>query len=525
MKRSLMHHAKILVVEDEQLVALDIATRLAPLGYSVITAQTGEEAIAAAASERPDLVLMDIRLNDGTDGIEAAMRIRATQDIPIIYLTAYADEATIARAKESEPYGYLLKPFAPRELKATIEMALQRHFGDKRRREQDAMQRFLADASARVAESLDYRTVVDSAAELLVPQHGDSCSISLRPADDFVPALMVIRPDGQTEGSQGTCAEAAIATEQAHIDALPADPDAVEAMLGQPHARVALAAKARCAISAPICARKRVLGAIVLVSQREYDDVQRVAIDDFARRLAIAIDNALLFRQAENAVRMREEILAVVTHDLRAPLGTILLRAQFLERTQSGGAAGAIVKGAMRMSRLIGDLVDAASIDGARLSLSVDPHSAGQLAAEAADAMRPIAEAKSITLAQPTGQDQVRVYCDRGRILQVLSNLIGNAIEHTPNGGSIDVRVDVRASEASFAVHDNGPGIPPEQIAHLFERFWRATPRREGAGLGLYIAKGIVERHGGHIHVDTELGHGSVFTFTLPLAPAAEARA
>src|SRR5262245_11431376 len=121
----------ILVVEDEQLVVLDVQRRLAPLGYVVVSAPSGEEAIDHVRRSRPDLILMDIKLT-GMDGIDAAHCIRDFQDIPIIYLTAYADQTTLERARFTEAYGYILKPFDTRELRAAIEMALQRHSSHRR---------------------------------------------------------------------------------------------------------------------------------------------------------------------------------------------------------------------------------------------------------------------------------------------------------------------------------------------------------------------------------------------------------
>src|SRR5262245_39781295 len=131
MARVAMVAPTILVVEDEQLVALDIKSRLNGLGYDVLTASCLDEAVATAIRAQPALVLMDIKLDGGLSGIEAAKQIRATLDVPVIYLTAYADEATIVRARATEPYGYVLKPFAERELQASIEMALQRHRTDR----------------------------------------------------------------------------------------------------------------------------------------------------------------------------------------------------------------------------------------------------------------------------------------------------------------------------------------------------------------------------------------------------------
>jgi signal transduction histidine kinase len=526
----------ILVVEDEELVALDIERRLTPFGYAVITASSGEEAIKRANESRPDLVLMDIRLRGGMDGVDTAIGIRNTMDVPIIYLTAYVDEATVSRARVSEPYGYVLKPFDARELKATIDMALQRHWTDRLRREQEELQRFLADASARLAESLDCRTVVDRTADILVPRFADSCLICLREIDDFIDQRSVIYPDSRANGEprqmdHGAIVEAVLASARLRIYGPGVDSEVLSAMLGREHLdalrREGLAP--RSLLCVPLVARGRTLGAILMVSGRPdrrfgAGDVARA--EDIARRLGMAIDNALLYREAQRAARLREEVLAVVAHDLRSPLSTILMRAEMLARgTAPPGTPEAIVRTTQRLNRLISDLLDAASIDAGRLPLERQTYSAAELALEAIDAVRPLAEEKAIVLQGALPDDRVRVICDRDRILQVLSNLIGNAIKFTPHAGAITVRAETYGAFARFAIRDTGPGMPPEQLPHLFERFWFAHAHREGTGLGLYIAKGIIEAHGGDISVESESGHGTTFFFTLPLASPAESHA
>src|SRR5262245_59648903 len=173
----------ILVVEDEQIVALDVKRHLASQGYVVVTVSSGEEALDNVSQSRPDLILMDIRLK-GIDGIEAAQRIRHSLDVPIIYLTAYADQTTLSRARISEPYGYVLKPFDARALRGSIEMALQRHWSDRRRREREELQNFLADVSAQLAQSLDYEAVAGKAADLIVPRYAESCLVYIQQSDD-----------------------------------------------------------------------------------------------------------------------------------------------------------------------------------------------------------------------------------------------------------------------------------------------------------------------------------------------------
>ncbi|NUP10474.1 MAG: response regulator [Polyangiaceae bacterium] len=530
-----MFRPTILVVEDEQLVALDIESRLVLLGFTVVTAASGEEAVERARSSPPDLVLMDIRLGGGIDGIEAADRIRSTIDVPIVYLTAYADESTLKRAGGSEPYGYVLKPFDARELKATIEMALQRHWLDRRRREQEEQQRFLAESSARLAESLDCNTVIARAEELLVPRHAEACSICLLQNGEPSPSLTLVQTDAfgtkqRSIADRGALLAGVLADGRTRVYPTCAAGELRELLGSEQVAMLAeLALSARSLLCVPILARDKTLGAILLVCCREghpYGTAEVSLAEDFAHRLGLAVDNALLYREARQAIQMREEVLAVVSHDLRNLLGTISMRAQLLSQKRGqADSPQAILRTAKQMTRLMNDLVDAASIDASHLSLDRKPQSVGPLCSEAIDTLRPIADEKSVAVEQSIPPTLPDALCDRDRVLQVLSNLVSNAIKFTPSGGAIDVRARRVNGSIELSIHDTGPGIPSAQVPHLFDRFWRADSHCEGAGLGLYIAKGIVEAHGGRIWAASGPGGGTTFTFTLPAARGARAKA
>jgi signal transduction histidine kinase len=174
-----------------------------------------------------------------------------------------------------------------------------------------------------------------------------------------------------------------------------------------------------------------------------------------------------------------------------------------------------------RMNRLIQDLLDVKRMESGHLSIDTCPLPAATLLAEAADALRPLAVAAALELRLEPSPHLPRVSADRHRMHQVLSNLIGNAIKFTPRGGTITLRADVVAGELRVAVADSGPGIPAEQLPHIFGQFWQgARTDRRGIGLGLAIAKGIVEAHRGRIWVESTLGSGSTFYFTLPLIAA-----
>ncbi len=240
---------------------------------------------------------------------------------------------------------------------------------------------------------------------------------------------------------------------------------------------------------------------------------------------ALAAENATLYRQELQAVRVREQILAIVSHDLRNPLGTILLttatlgkRAVSEERRRGLPLAlGRIKRAAERMQRLIEDLLDFASIETGRLAIDRDLHDPGGIIDETLASFETTAQESHFLLAAEVEPHLPQISCDRDRILQVLSNLVGNAAKVTTAGGHITLRVEAREKELLFSVADDGPGIGEDDLKHLFERYWRSDEvQYKGTGLGLAIAAGIVTAHGGKIWAQSQLGHGATFWFSIP---------
>ena len=230
-------------------------------------------------------------------------------------------------------------------------------------------------------------------------------------------------------------------------------------------------------------------------------------------------------REAREARRAREEFLAIVAHDLRTPLGVIMLSSNALREALPEGPDGEearalnamVERAAAQMGRLIRDLLDVSSIEAGRLRFDIQEHDPVALLGEAADLLAPLAQQKSITVKRPSVGALRKVRCDRDRILQVLSNLIGNAIKFTPEGGRIALRVADAAEAVTFTVADNGPGVPEAAVTRIFERHWSGRGKAGAdTGLGLYIAKGIVEAHDGRIALAPEPGGGTAFSFTLP---------
>ncbi|MEP7122638.1 MAG: PAS domain S-box protein [Byssovorax sp.] len=230
--------------------------------------------------------------------------------------------------------------------------------------------------------------------------------------------------------------------------------------------------------------------------------------------------------EQKRAIRTRDEILATVSHDLRNPLGNILLSAELLEEEgleQDPGLVESIKRAANRMSTLIRDLLDITAVEGGELSLHRRPVQIGPLVAEAVFQQQQLARQKRVTLSLVPSEVDVVLLCDQDRILQVFANLIGNALKFTPIAGAITVSYRIVGDDMALTVADTGPGIPAQLQKKVFDRFWRDKESvNSGSGLGLAICRGIVEQHGGRIWVEGGEGQGATFAFTLPLRTALE---
>ncbi len=257
-----------------------------------------------------------------------------------------------------------------------------------------------------------------------------------------------------------------------------------------------------------------------------FDAQQRALGEKFAQVAATALQNAQLYDAARHANRARDEVLGIVSHDLRNPLSAISMCARVLEESPPNDEAArrellaTIRESTEWMNRLIEDLLDVSNIERGRLSLEVRPEEPSQLALQALHMFEVEANEHGIALEAKLPTNMPLVVADRARVVQVLSNLLRNAIKFTPRGGRIDIGAESRERSVVFSVTDTGPGISPEKQARVFDRYWQSSvgARQRGAGLGLSIAKGIVEAHGGRIWVRSVPGQGSEFAFTIPQA-------
>jgi PAS domain S-box-containing protein len=402
----------------------------------------------------------------------------------------------------------------------------------------EAAHALLADAGSILSASLDYRAALQQLASRIVAQLGDWCMIDERVATASLvevaaahvdPERVAIvralerRPEIDEASPIGAGAVIRSGKVQVHGH-IPGDQWLADA-LGSPEADVVRALGGLACLFVPLSARGRTLGVMTLVAaqpERRFDAADVELAEEIGRRAAIAMDNARLYEEARSARLAREQLLAIVSHDLRNPLSAIVTSASVLDARERDETVRKhtrlIARAAERMDRLIDDLLDLAQLQAGRLRVERTPCDAATLIRETVETFKQIANDKRVRIDAEVGEE-VHVSCDRGRVLQVLANLVGNAVKFTPEGGSVTVTASRQDEEARFSIVDNGPGLSEQELAQIWEPFWQAKKRAHaGIGLGLYIAKALVEAHGGRIWADSVVGVGTAFSFTLPLA-------
>lgn len=411
---------------------------------------------------------------------------------------------------------------------------------ERKRRERE--QRFLAEVGPVLAASLDYEETLTRVAELAVRDLADLCIVDLVEDGEELRRLKVTSRDPSKawvceslqkvsfEPGRAYLLQPVVEGRRPLLLAAPSAEQLASMAQSEEHLRALEGAEIRSMVAVPLLVRERLLGSIAFISSsasRRYGPGELRLAQELAQQAALAIENARLYREARRATQLRDEVLGIVAHDLRNPLNAIVLQAKTLRGSPEEGAQGrslksaeAIERAATRMNHLIQDLLDVTSMEAGRLSVEQARVSAAQLVSECAEAQRPLAAAAGLTLRLELEGQLPELWADRGRLQQVFENLIGNALKFTPPGGTLTMGAAPRGAEVLFRVSDTGSGIGAGDLPHLFDRFWQAGKgQRHGAGLGLPIVKGIIEAHGGRIWVQSSVGQGSTFFFTVPTAP------
>jgi PAS domain S-box-containing protein len=492
----------VLIVEDERIVAKDLQHTLAAMGYDAFAiASSADEALSHATTRCPDLVLMDIRIKGVRDGIETAELLRRQFGVPVIYLTAHADDATIDRAKRTTPYGYLMKPVKAAELRSAIEVTIHRHEMEKQLRERERW-------FATTLRSID-------AAVLTVDIDGN---------------LAFANP--AAEAAIGIALDAAIGRPAGELIRLgdPAQPSPVAEVLA--HRRGAALQDVRLAGAAgdriisgtvsPVVDGDQLLGAVLVF--RDITDHKRMQ-----QKLEIADRLASL-----------GTLTSGVAHQINNPLAVVLANASYLraELDEVGVALRSTDEPDSVLAARIQELSEVhaeISAAGLRIGKIVSDLKAFSRPTEqtsgAADVGAAISWAMRTT--EHEFRHRARLICEVGalpparadetRLGQVFVNLLMNAAQAIPPGQASRNEVAIRArSEGDHViveVHDSGPGIARDDLGRIFEPFYTTKAIGEGTGLGLSVCHGIVKSVGGELQVDSEPGKGSTFRVTLRAAP------
>jgi len=641
---------RVLVVEDQRLVAADLEDTLKRLAYDVVgNVASGEDAISTAIKVRPDLALMDIRLRGEMDGIQAATAIRERMDIPIVYLTAYADEETVRRAMVTGPFGYLLKPFNERELRAAIDIAIYKHASDRllaeerarrhaaeelkflvegvedyaiflldlagrvsswnvgaerikgysaaeiigrhfsifftpedveagkpeaelkaaieqgrsedegwrvrkdgsrfwancilnclrdehaqvrgfakvtrdvtarkeadhERQQQEAARRLLDEATVALASSLDISETIQKAARFTIPDLADWCLVD------------VVNDARELHQAAAAYADPEKEERARRLDRQVLDHDSRRVFeTGQ--SELHPAANDLSHLCIPIKFRGRSLGVLNLfraARTRRYTANDRVVAEELARRIGLAVDNARLFRDAQEAIRARDEFLQIASHELKTPLTPLQMQLDALMRAlEKSGVQNerllaklqAATRQTVRLSRLVESLLDVSRITAGRFDLDLESCDLSTLVREVADRFQ--GETKRAgSVIKVSADDTIVGVWDRLRVEQIVSNLVSNAIKYG-SGKPIDIEVCASDDTVRVAVTDRGIGIAKDALGRIFGRFERGVSLRHygGVGLGLFIAREFAEAHGGSVVAQSQPGAGSTFTLVLP---------
>lgn len=280
-------------------------------------------------------------------------------------------------------------------------------------------------------------------------------------------------------------------------------------------------------IIVPLVVRGETRGALTFGSTRTdryYRQPDLSLARELARSAGLALDNARLYRQAEQAIASRDDVLAVVSHDLRNPVNRVRLAAEMLleadlVREEGRSMIGIVTRAADEMTRLIGDLLDVARIESGTLSIETAPIALTDLLDRLEESHAAAAREAGVDWRVERPPPQLSVEGDEGRLLQALGNLVANALKFTPEAGEVHVEVARTADTVRIGVCDTGPGMEEAQLAHIFDRFWQGrSGDRRGAGLGLAIARGIAEAHSGRLWLESEVGRGTDAWLELPVA-------
>jgi PAS domain S-box-containing protein len=471
-------------------------------GYTVIEADTAAEALRLVREQSPGLVVLDVRLPDGS-GIDVCRKIKsdpATRSIPVVQISAtFVTPHDQLAGLEGGAEIYLTEPLEPLELTTVVRVLLRLHSSERGLVQSEQRWRRFIESNIIGVLILEHDRIIE-ANDAFLKMVGYTRDELVSPRlswRSITPPESLERSDAARAElrTRGTCAP----FEKQYLRK---DGSRVWVMMA----------------SVAVDGGDQWMNFVLDISDRKHATVEREAA--YEREHAART-------QAEEATRLKDEFLANVSHELRTPMNAIigwthLLRSGRLDDSQRQRALESIDRGARSQAKLIEDLLDVSRIVSGKLSLTLQPVDLGAVVEAAMESQRPAAQGKGLQLEKGPTPPQFVVMGDTGRLQQVFLNILSNAVKFTPAGGRIDVRLATKNGNAEVAITDTGEGIAPDFVPYVFDRFRQAdgtsTRSHMGLGLGLAIVRHVLELHGGEVRVASPgEGKGATFTVTIPL--------
>jgi PAS domain S-box-containing protein len=507
-----MEQGRILIVEDEVVTAIELENTLTNLGYEVTSiVESGEEAIEKTQIDRPDIALMDIRLKGEMDGTEAARIIRDRFDIPIVFLTAFADEKYLEKAKLTHPFGYLIKPVQIRDLRITIEMGLYAAKLEAQKKKTDEV----------LIESEEkHRLLFKTMAQGVVYQDANGRIMDANPAAEQMLGMSLDQMQGRTSIDP-------------HWKAVHEDGSDFP---GETH-------PAMVALHTGEIVKNVTMGVfhpkemsykwIVINANPQFIPGEKVpfkvytTFNDITERKLMEETLLQAKKDSDFANQAKSTFLANMSHELRTPLNSIIGFSQVLERQlahilneKQANYLNYIKTGGDHLLEMVNDILDLSKIEAGKIKINLLPFDLGAMLERSPSIIKGMAYKKNIqietTIPAPLGW----LNGEETRIKQVIFNLLSNAVKFTEAGNRIGIDADLEKDNFIITVWDEGIGIEEDKLDKIFDPFEQGfggkTSSEKGTGLGLAISRRLIELHQGTINVTSKLGEGSRFTIILP---------
>ena len=528
---ALQERANILVVDDLQEKHVVFRTILDELGENIVSARSGKEALRYILEMEFAVILLDVNMPD-IDGLETASLIRhykKSAQTPIVFITAYVDELQAKRGYALGAVDYIPSPVVPEVLRSKVRVFVELHRMNRqlqlraaerealarseaaRAAAEDAIQRadYLSDVSQRLSRSLNLEHTSRALLDAAVPMLGERA------------ILLLVDGDGQVARST--------ASSGGGLESLPpASQDTVERAMRDRQFQLWHDEDSDIAVAiCPLTAGERVRGALLLAGPaRQFDGARLALAREVASRASIAMENARLYSAVQEADRRKNEFLAMLAHELRNPLAPIRNAVHIMQGSDVAAptmhwARDVISRQADHMARLIDDLLDVSRIVQGKVVVKPERLSLASLIERSAESTLPKMESRGQQLRIQLPEEPVMLDGDPVRLAQVLSNLINNAAKFSPQDAQIELSAEYEDGMVAISVRDDGTGIDPAFLPHIFDLFAQADQSLDrsqgGLGIGLTLVKHLVELHGGSVEAHSDgLGKGTEVTVRLP---------